>query len=103
MLLPKPFVEKVVNKGAEFVPFVGPAYKYTRKAVKVTKLTNPVSPTSRAVGIIVIACTGPVIKYPALCALWGATAIVGGATANPALLGASLEFSEMLLEELSND
>ena len=103
MLIPKPFVDKIVSVGSEYVPIVGPVYKYSKKAMKVTKLTNPVSVSSRAVGLIVIICSGPVIKYPALRLLWASTTIVGGATANPALIGASLEFSEMLLEEISGE
>lgn len=100
---PKPFIKKVASTGSEFIPVVGPMVKFVTKAEKVTKITNPVTAASRGVGMVVIACTGPIIKFPALCALWGATAVVGGMTANPVLIGASLEFSEMILEELSGE
>ena len=97
---PKPFIKKVASVGTEFVPIVGPMVKFTTKASKITKITNPVTAASRGVGLVVISCTGPIIKYPALCALWGTTAVVGGITVNPVLIGASLEFSEMILEEV---
>ena len=97
---PKPIIKKIASTGSEFVPIVGPMIKFTTKASKITKISNPVTAASRGVGLVVIACTGPIIKYPVLCALWGTTAVVVGATANPVLIGASLEFSEMILEEV---
>ena len=100
---PKPFINKIASIGNEFVPVVGPMVKFTKKASKLTKITNPVTAASRGVGLVVISCTGPVIKYPVLCALWGTTAIVGGITVNPVLIGFSLEFSEIILEEISGE
>ena len=37
MLIPKPVIEKVVDRGSEFVPILGPVVRYGRKAVQVTK------------------------------------------------------------------
>lgn len=100
MLIPKPFVEKCLEKGGEFVPILGPAVKYTRKAITVAKIADPVTASTRSVGYLVSACTGPVIKYPVLCLLWATTGAAGLASGNPALVGASLEFATMILEEL---
>lgn len=100
MLIPEPFVDKVVEKGGEYVPIVGPAFKYGRKAIKVTKMSNPVTATTRSVGYLVSACTGPVVKYPALCTLWLTTGAIGITTGNPGFIAASLEFASMILEEL---
>ena len=100
MLIPRPVVEKVVNKGGEFIPILGPAVKYGRKAIEVTKLSDPVTASTRAVGYLVTACSGPVIKYPALCLLWAGTGTIGIVSGSPIFIGSSLEFAAMILEEL---
>ena len=43
MLIPKPVVDKCLEKGGEFVPILGPAFKYTRKAIQVSKIADPVT------------------------------------------------------------
>ena len=97
--LPQPLVDKTVSIATEYVPIVGPAFKYSRKAMKVTKIADPVKASTRAVGYLVSICTGPVLKYPALCAMWAASGMIEVTTGNPVLIGVSLEFAEMLLEE----
>jgi hypothetical protein len=97
--LPRSLVDKTMSVATEYVPIVGPAFKYSRKAMKVTKMTDPVKASTRAVGYLVSACTGPIIKYPALCAMWAASGAVGITTGNPVLIAVSLEFAEMILEE----
>ena len=87
MLIPKPFIDKAIDKGTEFVPVVGSCLKYTKKAVEVTKLTDLVSASTRAIGYLVEACTDPVFKYPALGILWATTGAVGLSTGSPALIG----------------
>lgn len=98
--VPQSLVDKVVSKGVEFVPVVGSMAKYGRKAMIVTKAADPVRASTRAVGYLVAACSGPIVKYPALCSLWAATATSGIVTGNPTLLAASFEFAEMILEGL---
>lgn len=98
-ILPTLFVNKVAAVGAEYVPIVGPMVKFTTKASKVVKATNPVSAATRGVGAVVISCSGPVFKYPALCALWFSTAVVSGATVNSAVIAFSVEMAEIILEE----
>lgn len=75
--IPNAIVEKVVSDGSEYVPVIGSAFKYSRKAMKITKMTDPVRASTRAVGCLVAACTGPVVKYPALCSMWAASALIG--------------------------
>jgi hypothetical protein len=41
---------KIGSKAAGFVPVLGPTLKFTKKAEKVTKLTNPVAAGSRELG-----------------------------------------------------
>ena len=100
MLIPKPAIEKALEKTTEFAPIIGPAVKYTKKAIAVTKFSDPVKATTRSVGYLVSACSGPVIKYPALCSLWLGTGALGFAAENPTLIGASLEFAQLILEEI---
>ncbi len=40
----------MVSKGAEFVPVIGSAAKYSRKAMQITKMADPVRGSTRAVG-----------------------------------------------------
>ena len=61
--IPHSLVDKAVSVGTEYVPIVGPAYKYSRKAIKITKIANPVKASTRAVGYLVSACSGPVIIF----------------------------------------
>lgn len=60
--IPHSLLNKVVEAASEYVPIVGPAVKYSRKAVMVTKIAKPVQASTRAVGYLVSACSGPIIK-----------------------------------------
>ena len=51
---------KVGSKATEFIPILGPMAQYTKKAKKVTELNNPVSATSRGIGIMFNYCFGKV-------------------------------------------
>lgn len=42
---------KIGTKGVEFLPIVGPAVEFTKKAQKVKDLANPVSARSRGLGL----------------------------------------------------
>jgi hypothetical protein len=88
MLIPKPVVDRVID----FVPVIDGLVKFTTTAQKISKISNPVTATSRGIGLVVISCTGPLVAYPALCALWLTYSGFGIATGNPALLTAGLDF-----------
>jgi hypothetical protein len=49
---------KLGSKAAEFVPILGPTLEFTKKAKKVSQLTDPVSASSRGVGILFNYCFG---------------------------------------------
>lgn len=100
MLIPQPIVEKIVTKGAEFVPVVGNVAKYSRKAVQLTKIADPVTATSRSIGTLIGACTGPVILYPSLCFLWSTTGIIGFTTGSPIFIAMSIDFGTQIIEDL---
>jgi hypothetical protein len=95
----KPFIDKAVNVGADFVPIVSPAYKYTKKASEISKLTNPVAALSRATGYVVITCTGPVISRPIICGLWASSTVAGWVSGNPGLIAFSFEMANIMLED----
>ena len=49
---------KIESKAAEFIPILGPTLEFTKKAKKVTEITDPVSASSRGIGIIFNYCFG---------------------------------------------
>ena len=56
-LTPKSLV-KVGTKAAEFIPVLGSTLVYTKKAKKITEMTDPVSASSRGVGMLFKYCFG---------------------------------------------
>ena len=38
---------KIGSKAAEFIPILGPTLEFTKKAKKVTEMTDPISASSR--------------------------------------------------------
>ena len=96
---PKSFV-KVVTKAGEFVPIVGPLVTYTKNAQKATELANPVSATSRGIGLMFESCFGKTGKVTSECILWATFSIIGGITANPGFIAAGVTFGDMIIEDL---
>ena len=68
-ILPNSLVNAIGSKASEFIPFVGSTVKFSKKTVQLSKISNPVTATTRSMGALVILRAGLVIKYPALCAL----------------------------------
>lgn len=56
-ITPKSIV-KLTSKAAEFIPIIGPSLEFTKKAKKVTEMTDPVSASSRGIGILFNYCFG---------------------------------------------
>ena len=54
-ITPKAII-KVGNKALEFVPVFGPFLEYTKKAKRATELSDPVSASSRGIGMIFNYC-----------------------------------------------
>ena len=93
---------KVGGKAAEFLPVLGPAVKYTKKAKQVTQLTDSVSASSRGIGVMFDFCFGKAGTMSAECLLWLSLSTAGGLTGNPLLIAAGAEFGIMLLEEITD-
>jgi hypothetical protein len=91
---------KIGSKAAGFVPVLGPTLKFTKKAEKVTKLTNPVAAGSRGIGLLLEYCFGKVGAASIECVLWVSLSTLGGLTANPILIGAGAEFGSMVIDEI---
>lgn len=49
---------KIGSKAAEFIPVLGPTLDFSKKAKKVTEMTDPISASSRGVGILFNYCFG---------------------------------------------
>ena len=77
MAFVEPVLNKVIEKGIEFVPIMGPGLKYVKTATKVTKFTNPVKATTYTAGMLLEICGGKYAKYSGLCALWAASSTAG--------------------------
>jgi hypothetical protein len=74
-------VNPVLGKVAPFVPVVGSAYGFGKTCIEIYSSTSPSRAIVAGVKSVVINCTPPVIKYPALCAVMlacgGAACVTG--------------------------
>ena len=91
---------KVVGKAAEFIPVLGPTLDLTKKAKQVTEMSDPISASSRGVGILFNYCFGKAGAVSVECALWVTLSVTGGLTCNPGLIAASAQFGNMLMDEI---
>ena len=82
------------------LPILGPMATYTKKAKKVTELNNPVSATSRGIGLMFNYCFGKAGAMSIECILWLGLSTAGGLTANPGLIAGGAEFGNTLLDEI---
>jgi hypothetical protein len=91
---------KVGSKAAEFIPVLGPTLDFTKKAKKVTEITDPISAYSRGVGIIFNYCFGKAGAVSIECALWFGLSVTGGLTGNMVLIAAGAQFGNMVMDEI---
>ena len=57
-----------LNKVAPFVPVVGSAYGFGKTCIQVYRATTPSQAIIMGVKGVIIDCSPPIVKYPALCA-----------------------------------
>lgn len=98
-ITPKIFV-KLGSKAAEFIPLFGPTIEYQKKAKKLTQMSDPLSASSRGVGILFNFCFGKAGAVSIECALWFGFSVAGGVTCNPALIAAGAQFGNMVMDEI---
>ena len=91
---------KIGTKAIEFVPVFGPTIEFTKKAKKVTEMTNPISASSRGIGIAFNYCFGKAGAVSLECALWLGLSVAGGVTGNPGLIAAGAQFASMIMDEI---
>lgn len=94
-----PVMEKVTNKAVDYVPLIGPAFRYAKTAKKITNFSSPVKATTYTAGLLIEICGGKFAKYSAQCAVWATTTAAGLATGNPVLIGVGMEVGSQILED----
>lgn len=91
---------KIGVKASEFIPILGPTLTYTKKAKKITEMTDPVSATSRGVGMLFNYCFGKAGALTVECSLWLLFSVAGGMTCNPLLIAAGAECGNLVIDEI---
>ena len=74
--------------------------EFTKKAKKVTEMTDPVSASSRGIGILFNYCFGKAGAVSIECLLWISLSAAGGGTCNPGLIAAGAQFGNMVIDEI---
>jgi hypothetical protein len=96
---PKSLV-KIGSKAAEFVPILGPTLEFTKKAKKLTEMSDPVSASSRGIGIVFNYCFGKAGALSLECILWLGFSVAGGTTCNPGLIALGAQFGNMVIDNI---
>ena len=96
---PSSFV-KIASKAGEFIPVLGPLLDFSKKAKKITEMTDPVGASSRGIGIVFNFCFGKAGAVSVECALWLSLSVAGGVTANTVLIATGAQFGNMVMDEI---
>ena len=91
---------KLGTQAAEFIPIIGPTVEYTKKAQKVLDITNPVTASSRGIGLVFNFCFGKAGALSAECILWLGLSVAGGVTCNPALIAVGAQLGALIIDEI---
>lgn len=90
----------ITSKAAEFVPILGPSLEFTKKAKKVTEMTDPISASSRGIGMLFNYCFGKAGGLSLECILWFRFSTAGGVTCNPTLIALGTQFGNMVIDDI---
>ena len=93
-------IAKLSSKALEFLPVVGPTLEFGKKAAKATEMTDPVSASSRGIGMTFNFYFGKTAAVSVECTLWLGLSVAGSLTGNPALIAASAQFGNMVIDEI---
>ena len=63
-------------------------------------MTDPVSASTRGIGLVFNFCFGKAGALSAECILWLGCSVLGGATGNPILITAGVQFASDLRDEI---
>jgi hypothetical protein len=94
----KYMVVKLLLKNA---PVIGSVYGLTQTAIKVHNCTTPTGAVITAGKSIILDCTSPIVKYPALCAAFLACGVASFTTGgNPLAVSAMVTVGECIIEQV---
>jgi hypothetical protein len=96
---PKSLV-KIGSKAAEFIPVLGPTLDFSKKAKKVSELTDPVSASARGVGILFNYCFGKAGAVSVECALCMVQALCDRRHDGQSSFTAGAQFGNMVMDEI---
>lgn len=65
-------------------------------------MTDPVSASSRGIGMIFNFCFGKTAAASVECTLWLGLSVAGGLTGNPVLIAAGAQFGNMVIDEITD-
>lgn len=91
-------IKQVTKSIAPHVPVVGSTYGFVKTCIKVSKATSPAGAVVEGCKSIIIDCTPPVIKYPALCAAALGCTVAGCITGDPNFMIGAVECGKAMLE-----
>ena len=91
---------KVGAKATEFIPLVGPQVEFYKKTKKLTELSDPVSATSKGIGLIFKQCFGKTATLSAECIIWFGCSVVGGITGNLPIIALGAQVGNLIVDEL---
>lgn len=91
-------IKSLLNKLAPHVPVVGSAYGFVKTCARVYKTTSPTGALVERCKGIILDCTPPVIKYPALCAAALACTIAGCTTGDPNFFVGAIECGKCIMD-----
>ena len=92
-------VARLGTKAVEFIPVLGPTATFLKKSQKITKLADPVSATSRSVGLLFNYCFGKAGAVSIECVIWFGLSVAGGMICNLTLIAVGAEFGNMIMDE----
>lgn len=91
-------VNKILKRAAPHVPVVGSAYGFAKTCVRVSRASTPAGAIVQGCKGIIIDCTPPVIKYPALCAAALGCTVAGCATGDPNFFVGAFECGKSIVD-----
>ena len=95
----EPLADKALEPLIRQAPVIGTCYGFSKTARKVYNSTSPSHAMGCAIKGIVIDCTPPFIKYPALCTELAACCVASFSTGgNPSVVSATIFVADTIVE-----
>lgn len=91
--------ENTLNTVGPYVPMLGSAFGIVKTCIKVYNATSPANAIVVGVKGVLIDCTAPIIKYPALCAGIATCAAGACVTGDPNYIVGALEWTNAVIKQ----